>query len=374
MKSGTVSTSNFAGHVPFDFSNELPVIQVTIEGKEYRFLFDTGAPCVISPKLYQQLKLKKSAISKIGDSNGVKQKQIYTTLPQIKIGNIAFQDIGAVVMDLNASEVISCLAFDGIIGANLMRTAKWEIDYQTKTLHFSDDINKLNIEGENFVLDFHPVSSGTPYIDVMVDEVTVKGVTFDTGSSGYLSLPAKYFKELYLDSNSRKWGYGINGYGAYGASSLDTSFSVKTKNITIGNLEKTNKVIELVNRNKEILGNQFFKNYRVIMDWDTERITLYPTLDTYGKNENLNTFGHALQFENQKVTISYIYNNSPADKAGLKIGDEIVEINGQKTTGLSPNQRCDLLFKSYKDLEEISLIVLRNGEKTNFSIKRTSLF
>jgi predicted aspartyl protease len=374
LKSGTVSTSNFVGSIPFDFNHNLPFVSATIEGKEYRFLFDTGAPCVISTELYQQLKLKKSAEAKIGDSNGVKEKQIYTILPHIKLGDVIFQDIGVVVMNLSTSEIFECLDFDGIIGANLMRTAKWEIDYQDETLRFSNDIKKLNTDGESFVANFNPVASGTPYLDITVDEITVKGVTFDTGSSGYITLPAKYFKELYLDSDSRKWGYGISSYGAYGAGSLDTSFYVKTKNIAIGELAKANKMIELENRNKEILGNLFLKNYRVIMDWEKGCINLYPTLDTSEKNENLNNFGYETQFENQKVTISYIFNNSSADKAGLKVGDEVIEIAGQKTTGLSPNQRCDLLFKSYEDLEEVSLIVLRNGEKINYSLKRTSLF
>lgn len=374
MKSGTTSQTNFVGSIPFDFSKKIPFINVKIEGKEYRFMLDTGAPCVVSTELYKKLGLKASATSKVGDSSGVRKKQIYTTLNQVEFGGVNFQDIGAIVMDLNTSEIFECLDLDGIIGANLMRMAKWEIDYQKNVLRFSNEINKLNTEGESYVLDFSPVRTGTPYIDITVDEVTVKGVTFDTGSAGYLTLPAKSFKNLYPNSDTRQSGYGVTSYGAYGPSSLDTSFYVKTNSINIGKLTESNKIIELENRNKEILGNLFLENYRVILDWDNERITLYPTIDNTGKNDNLNGFGYKTRFDNQKVTISYIFNESSADKAGLKIGDEVIKIGEYKTTDLTSAERCDLLFKSYNDLDNISLLILRNGKEIKFPLTKNLLF
>lgn len=374
LKSGTTSQTNFVGSIPFDFSKKIPFINVKIEGKEYRFMYDTGAPCVISTELYKQLGLEASATSKVGDSSGVKEKQIYTTLNQVELGGINFQDIGAIVMDLNTSEIFDCLDFDGIIGANLMRMAKWEIDYQKNVLRFSDNINKLNTEGESYVLDFSPVRSGTPYVDITVDEVIVKNVTFDTGSAGYLTLPAKPFKDLYPNSDTRQSGYGVTSYGAYGPSSLDTSFYVKTNSINIGKLTESNKMIELENRNKEILGNLFLENYRVIMDWDNEIITLYPTVDNTDKNDNLDNFGYNTRFDNQKVTISYIFNQSSADKAGLKVGDEVIKIGEFKTTDLTSAERCALLFKPYDDVDNISLVILRDGKEIKFSLARSPLF
>ena len=66
------------GKVPFELSKNIPFVRVKIAGKEYNFMFDTGAPCVISTEIYEQLGLKKVAVSQITDSGGIKNKQIYT--------------------------------------------------------------------------------------------------------------------------------------------------------------------------------------------------------------------------------------------------------------------------------------------------------
>jgi len=374
MKSGTVSTENFTSQIPFHRLKEIPFVYVKIAGKEYRFMFDSGAPCVISTELYEQLGLKKTTASKITDSGGLKAKQIYTTIDKIELGDVEFQNIGTVVMNLNTSEIFQCLDFDGIIGANLMRTAIWEMDYQKNILTFSNDLKNLNTAGEKHVLNFSPVLSGTPHLDIIVDSITIKDVTFDTGSSGYLTLPAKTFKGQYLNTNSHHMGYGVSSYGVYGAGQVDTSFTVKTKNISLGTVTETDKIIELEKINKEILGNLFFENYRVIMDWTREQISLYPVIDNRGKNENKNTFGYSLAFANQKITVDYIYIDSPADKAGLNVGDEIIEISGQKTTDLTADQRCDLWYKSYKDLDEITLLILRGDEEVVLNLEKVSLF
>ena len=54
----------------------------------------------------------------------------YVLLPKVTVGCVDFLNTGAAIADLKRSSVIACLNVDGIIGANLMQKAIWQIDYE----------------------------------------------------------------------------------------------------------------------------------------------------------------------------------------------------------------------------------------------------
>ncbi|MBD3331324.1 PDZ domain-containing protein [candidate division GN15 bacterium] len=62
--------------------------------------------------------------------------------------------------------------------------------------------------------------------------------------------------------------------------------------------------------------------------------------------------------------VNYVYDDSPADKAGLRDGDIIVKVNGKKVTG------SDDLIDTIEDAgvdSELSLTVMRDGSEQTFS-------
>ena len=135
FSSGTWETTNAVEKIPVLFINDLPLISVTINGKDYVFLFDTGAPTVISTEIYEDLNLKPSKKSNINDSQGNSSKQILTSLPEMKLGKATFSNIGCVVIDFDVPE-LSCYKIQGIVGANQMSSAFWKIDYPNETIFF----------------------------------------------------------------------------------------------------------------------------------------------------------------------------------------------------------------------------------------------
>ena len=83
------------------------------------------------------------------------------------------------------------------------------------------------------------------------------------------------------------------------------------------------------------------------------------------RGNGLNSIGAQVENRNGKVVFSKIYQDLPSDKAGIKIGDEIVEINGiqiRKNQGNtlnllkgSPGTSLNLKVKRNKDVKEIKL-------------------
>ena len=66
------------------------------------------------------------------------------------------------------------------------------------------------------------------------------------------------------------------------------------------------------------------------------------------------------------VTISKVFKNSPAEKAGLKEGDQYIKINGEDVTKKSSEELSKMI--KGKDKKTYNLIVKRNGEEKEFNI------
>ena len=73
----------------------LIIVPVTIKGKQYQFLFDTGAITVFSKELYAEAGLKKITNGNVRDSGSERKKLIFTQVDELVIAGIAFQKIAS---------------------------------------------------------------------------------------------------------------------------------------------------------------------------------------------------------------------------------------------------------------------------------------
>jgi len=137
---GRLKQSEFNEKIAFNFETGVPIIEVSIAGKSYHFLLDTGAPTAISPTLAQTLNLSPATSSKSSDSQGYKKKETVVVIPEIKIGKLVFENTGALVIDMRSVFQMKCLNVDGIIGANQMANAIWQLDYANKLISISDNM------------------------------------------------------------------------------------------------------------------------------------------------------------------------------------------------------------------------------------------
>lgn len=85
-------------------------------------------------------------------------------LKNINIGEVNFENIGAIVLDLKSSAIFKCVDFDGIISSKLVRYAIWKIDYQNKKIVFTDAIENFEIKDYN-TISFRSHVQGTPLVE-----------------------------------------------------------------------------------------------------------------------------------------------------------------------------------------------------------------
>lgn len=102
IRSGDVAQNMFRDTVFIEIHKGLIFLPVIIEGKEYRFLFDSGAPLSISNMLQNNHGFEIVSMGKIIDSDHNRKKVKWAKIGSINIGNISFQKQTAFIGDFEA--------------------------------------------------------------------------------------------------------------------------------------------------------------------------------------------------------------------------------------------------------------------------------
>ncbi|HKR25259.1 MAG TPA: retropepsin-like aspartic protease, partial [Allosphingosinicella sp.] len=123
--------------LPLDLAATVPIVEVRIGERPYRFLIDTGAQGHgrIKRALAEQLGLAVVGQARTPAPGGTVEERPVYALPALALGGIAFQDL-----ELTAAPVIPGreLPFDGILGLDAFRNFTLTLDYGNRRLHVSD--------------------------------------------------------------------------------------------------------------------------------------------------------------------------------------------------------------------------------------------
>lgn len=88
-----------------------------------------------------------------------------------------------------------------------------------------------------------------------------------------------------------------------------------------------------------------------------------------GKYEGIGT--EIIESEDGAIVIYSVFKDSPADKAGLKVGDVIKNINGESVEGKGSSEVASLIKNS--TVKDIHLSVMRGEEALDFVIERSTV-
>lgn len=373
FQKGKFIPSTSVVEIPFTLENNLIIIPVKIRGKIYRFLLDTGAPNVISNELAEVLEFKSGRKIKTVDSQGNKSTLNYVLLPKLEIGGATFMNSTAAVADLKHADAIACLGIDGLIGANLMKKAFWQIDSQKMLVRIGSTLNDLQTDKLGFPIAFNTEITGTPYFTVLFGSTEMKRLQLDTGSVGFLSIDNSTYSEL-VEKNqvlNERISYGINTVGLFGASSTDTTRQVLVSDLMLGNLHLQKQVLDVKRSNQNLLGMSFLKNYLVTIDWHSEQVYLLPRQEIL--NDYAESFGIGLLRSGNVMKVSFISEGSDAHHHGIQIGDIVLRVNDFDLTDVQLEDYCKILkLVRLKEVDELKMVIQRNGLKDEIVIHKLS--
>jgi hypothetical protein len=383
LKSGSIINSHFTETVPFDYSMGIIIVDVKInEGnRNYRFIVDTGAgSCVISKQLFRDHHLE--VLAKGNMSSGRQKESVdYARLDRLRLGTLVFKEVPAAVMDLSSSPAFKCMRVDGIIGNRCLHLIPYcIIDYKKRHLIVSDAPSIIPENDHTKTVPFTLKNGYYPVLKVVFSSTLHKEFMLDLGFSSTSGMDMgididewSNFKKIYPNLHFIK-GNGYTRTDAFGQVT-GTIICSKVPDILLGELTLPSALISFQeNYNVANIGNGFLEDYRVCIDWNKNRLLLTPHPD---KKPGASYNGHGLYFmyseQNSSLVIGLIFDDSPAQKAGLKVGDRIVAINKQNTTTIDLSQYCNLAVNKFYLNEDLLELKVQRDKIITFIIKKECL-
>lgn len=285
MSSADVEQINFDRTIDFDYVNKHLFIDIEINGKLYKFLFDTGWEITgLDERLIDEFDFKPSTKIKATGSAIETYKMQFGTIPNLKIDNVLFEKVGVGIhnMDHINERYTQYGKIDGVIGTNILKNANWQIDYVNQKIRFTNDFSNLKIAANSDTIQLSPrVKSkwGLKKIKVNLDGYIVPFI-FDTGSSGAFTM-----NNSHIDSvNEAKIDQGrlkgltkeeIENYlemeSAFGKDDVSSTLIAEIK---LDKFLLKNQTLRFEPKVSSLVGNDFLENYLVTILWEANKLIL----------------------------------------------------------------------------------------------------
>lgn len=189
-----------------------PAVDIVVDGKKFRFLLDTGAGVhVVASDVAEALNIRTVDGDSIAAGTSTSQQAQLTPaiLPEMKIGDLIFENTPVTVIDHKSLEVglgpIKLVDVDGIIGWPLFAQFAVELDHTNRTVTFSQ--NASNCTSDNFFW------YGYPVVRAETNEGTPLLFGLDTGAQG-ISLHNQMVDRLKISTFGDKESTVIGAGGA----------------------------------------------------------------------------------------------------------------------------------------------------------------
>lgn len=407
--------------ISFKLINNLIILPIEVNGSRLTFILDSGvaAPVIFNLSSSDTLELtdfEKIKIRGLGVGDPI--DALLSKNNRFKMGSIYAVQKNLYIIHKEQFDLSSKLGItvNGMIGYNLFKNFIVTINYVSKRITFTKPEKykyKKCTKCETFDLEFY---KNKPYImgEVIIDKYDTQRMPvkllIDSGGTDALWLFEDDVIKVPEDSFDDFIGEGVSG-SIYGKRSKLKLFALKSfvfenPNVAFLDSLSTHHAKKFESRNGS-LGGGILKRFKVIFDYPNSKITLKKNrhfkekfsynmsgieLMYYGK-ELVKERGNTL-FEVSKddgatstntisFTYSYKYNlkptykiaqvrkDSPADIAGVKIGDILVKINGIFAYSYDLTEINEKLYK--KENKVMRLVVNRNGEELNFEFKLKDL-
>jgi len=358
--------------IPFRIINNLVIIPLHINNSDSLFfILDTGVKTTLITELdsSQALELNYARHQKIrGLGEGDELEAIHSYSNRFYLPHILGKNQDILVLTEDIFFLTSKLGthVNGLIGYDIFQNLVVEIDpiQRKMTLHQASRFRKpKNFESMDIELE-----GGKPYIYTKIHLngkwIDVK-LLVDTGASHAISLEKNEKKGIDIPQKN------IDAYLGRGLSGEVKGKMARIDGVKFGRFDLKNVISAFpdsvsmgglmgINHRNGSLGSDFLRRFYVIFDYPNKKMYFKPN-NEYKNAFHLNMSGMELSMPVPNFpiyVISQISPDMPAHRAKLKLGDEILKINGSSVFGMNLNQ-INELFHS-KEGRKINLVIRRN--------------
>jgi hypothetical protein len=327
--------------LPFDLVDNRVFIEVRLNGRgPFHLLLDSGAGGVtVSADVAQQLGLQ---VADAGEGQGVGEKTVHagqTEIAQLRIGDLTLANVDSNVMDLSdAPQVFGTKPFDGIIGSPVFERMVVKHDYGNRMLTFTAP-SKFDYTGAGLTVHFGRPRQ-IPVVAGVLDGVPGNfGV--DTGARSSLLLYGPFCAQ---NNMQEKYGARLEGVTGWGIGGPVRSLLARASTLQIGDISVRDLVIRLSAQKTGLttssamaglIGPDVLSQFDVTFDYARTRI-IFEKNKNYGRRDSYDRAGIWMGQapDGKHFTVVDVIAGGPGADAGVKLGDQILAINGESTVNL----------------------------------------
>ncbi|EDP95415.1 aspartyl protease family protein [Kordia algicida OT-1] len=342
--------------IPIRIVNDLIVLKMKVNDQELKFMWDNGFSfSAIDSNLVKKLQLTDyTKANTITATDGV-NNQVDMDLKiakEITVGSHTIQQTPFLLLDIESLAGFGD-EVHGVLGATITKRLNWKFNFDKNYVV----VSQKPFNGEGIVIPFVLNDYNTMFTSLEINGIK-DGVEIDFGSTSDDIEVTINALELFKDSKKATYE-GVSGMSVGGLSKPDVGYYIKDFTYKIGDtiLAHPIKLFITSSERGARIGNKMLRNYNCIINSNTNEIIL-STRKTKMKTSPEKKHGVIIFKLEDKLKIIGIYNN-PNTKGNqdLKLGDEIIEINGKKAAD----------FKDNVALRNFQLELLHKGEKLSIT-------
>ena len=344
LKATTVDAGSLAARVPFEAVAGHVVIDVGLgDGVEtVPLILDSGAPVTFSDELADLRagepvgRLATAAI----DGSVIRVDVVPVEI--VTVGDAEFRDVGAVGSFIGLDNPLSCISPNGLIGANLMRAAVWQIDYDAGEVTIAASTDELDHIDGAIRIPFEPASeaSPSPIIEISAGDDTLRFL-IDTGSDGWLTISAADAEAAGIGVGPDAPSYSVEAAGAAGTYLAEIAYT--STDLMFGERLLPNVPIATLDTladGQGNIGNAFLENFVVTFDWDDSYLYLDPIVDEISPDVPASA---GITWDGEIIRVGSLVAGSDAESAGVVLGAPVVAVDGVDVSAATRDDFCDVL-------------------------------
>ncbi|MFH1335956.1 MAG: PDZ domain-containing protein [Candidatus Zixiibacteriota bacterium] len=272
----------------------------------------------------------------------------FLQVDSIVVGDLTLMDQKMASIQLNQLEVYDGMPIDGILGYDFFNRFTIGIDYQNQILTvWEPDSFSYSGRGERIPI---VIEGNTPQVAAKIDGEYEGIFRIDTGSRSSLDLHAPFVREHELLKKYPKYLDAPSGFGVGGASK---GVIARIKSFQIGNFTIDSPVCGFslaeegafaTTKSAGNIGGGILKRFNVIFDYPRNQ-TILEKNKNFDIPDKYSMSGLLLMKQDEDIKVYDVIKDSPAEKVGIKAGNQILAIDHQPTSSYSLQQIRELLNK-----------------------------
>ena len=369
LNKGGTEQKDYFTVVPYENIKGKILISAEINGKKFRFIFDTGASNIISKSVYNEFSFKTLCRLPTKDGNGKVDSATIVSLDNLLINNILFQNIPTLVAT-DSNLILNCLKVDGFIGSNMLRNSIIRFSSKDRTITITDSEKKLGLKPKESTLLRLTPNQSLPFVLMKLknDDTENEEVLFDSGLDELYSISLNNYYKIQKKNIFKvlSKSIGSNSISVNGDPSENEIIRLRVPEIFINKTKFSNITAQSNQGALSGLGSEIF-NYGIItLDYKNKRFYFDPFEHSY---DLLNKhYPISSMVMGNKVVVGVVWNDNL--KGDVAVGDQILKIDSINYEFSDP---CDLLSKSspLKDRDSAKIVIKNHyGIVKTFVIKK----